>query len=276
VTVTFAFYSSAAGGTPLWQEPQIVTLEDGYFSARLGTVTPFDPATLFDGASRYLGITIGTDTEMVPRQAVASVPYALVAGDVTGDIHPTSVTVNGVEIIDGTGAWVGSAPPAGATGPVGPMGPPGPAGADGPPGPPGPSSTTNFGHKDWVNGVTQGAGYWVTVNDSLLSIVTSGAPLMITVNTYLNGGSHATCRPVIDGVWAGQYGMLPNPGDPKWQEGLVDTGLGGWHPWQKTRIYPGVPAGPHQLQVQCATDGGTLGVCNSGSVACSVHFVELK
>lgn len=99
---------------------------------------------------------------------------------------------------------------------------------------------------------------------------------MITVNTCLNGGSNASCRPTIDGVWAGSFGPLPNPGDPFWQEGLVHTGVGGWFPWQKTRIYPGIPAGNHTLQVQCATDSGTLGVCNSASVGCSVQFVELQ
>ena len=118
----------------------------------------------------------------------------------------------------------------------------------------------------------------MTINASLMNITTTGGPLMITVNTYLNSGSHATCRPIIDGVWAGSFGGLPRSGDPFWQEGLVYSGgLGGnWAPWHKTRLYPGVPAGNHTLQVQCATDGGTLGVCNAGTVACSVHFVELK
>ena len=168
--------------------------------------------------------------------------------------------------------------PAGADGAVGPTGPQGPAGVPGPTGPQGPSGTINFGQKSWNGGTTQSSGSWVTINASLMNITTSGGPLLITVNTYLNGGSHSTCRPIIDGVWAGTYGGLPNSGDPFWQEGLIVTGAspGNWWPWNKTRLYPGIPAGNHTLQVQCATNSGTLGVCNDGSVACSVHFVELK
>jgi hypothetical protein len=42
-------------------------------------VTPL-PANLFSGADRYLGIKVGSDPEMTPRQRVTSVGYALRAG----------------------------------------------------------------------------------------------------------------------------------------------------------------------------------------------------
>jgi hypothetical protein len=57
------------------------------------------------------------------------VPYALVAGDATGDLHPRTVTVNGTLVIDAAGNWVGP-----ATGLVGPTGAQGVAGASGAPG----------------------------------------------------------------------------------------------------------------------------------------------
>jgi hypothetical protein len=124
-TLQFALYAGPAGGAALWSETRTVTLDQGYFSAQLGAVTPF-PAGLWTGASLYLGITVGTDPEMTPRQATQSVPYALVAGDAVGDLHPATVSVNGALVIDQNGNWVGP-----ATGLVGPMGPQGATGAAG-------------------------------------------------------------------------------------------------------------------------------------------------
>src|SRR5262249_41533674 len=105
--VQFAFYADANATTPLWSEAAQITFDEGYFSASLGATTPFSVG-LFDGSVRYLGITVGSDPEMTPRVRVQSVPYALMAGDVTGDIHPTSVSVNGTTIIDAQGNWTGS------------------------------------------------------------------------------------------------------------------------------------------------------------------------
>jgi len=130
--VEFAIYSGPATGAPLWSETHSITFDEGYFSVALGSLTPFS-ATTFDGSLRYLGITVGADPEMSPRVTVASVPYALVAGDVRGDIHPTSVEIPGAGIvINSNGQWVGS--PTGLQGPQGPQGPAGPAGLQGPAG----------------------------------------------------------------------------------------------------------------------------------------------
>ena len=138
-TFTFAIYSSASGGTPLWSEQQSLTLDEGFFSARLGEVTPL-PTGTFDGTVRYLGVAVDADPEMTPRQSLVSVPYALHADNATGDITPQTVTVNGTLVIDSTGAWVGpNAGLVGPTGPAGPTGPVGPAGATGPEGPTGPA-----------------------------------------------------------------------------------------------------------------------------------------
>jgi hypothetical protein len=104
VTMVFTAYDEATDGTSLWTETQSITLDEGYFSARLGedSDNPF-PDDFFDGSVRYIGITIGSDDELAPRERIASVPYAYHASEVTGDIHPASVTVGGVEVIDATG-----------------------------------------------------------------------------------------------------------------------------------------------------------------------------
>lgn len=138
----FNIYDAPTGGTPLWSETQLVPIPDGYFVAALGEVTAF-PANLFGGAKLYLGITVNDDDELAPREVIASVPYALVSGDVSGPIQPDSVSIGGNVVIDTNGNWVG--PSSGLVGPMGPAGAAGPpgaagaAGADGPRGPAGPA-----------------------------------------------------------------------------------------------------------------------------------------
>jgi hypothetical protein len=138
----FTIYADANGTVNLWTETQPITLDSGYFSTTLGSVTPL-PANLFDGTTRYLGIKVGTDPEMTPRQPLTSVPYALVAGNAKGDITPTSVSVGGAVVIDSSGHWVGS--PTGLSGPTGATGPKGATGAAGVTGPTGPSGPSGVG-----------------------------------------------------------------------------------------------------------------------------------
>ena len=78
VSIQFSMYNAATGGTSLWTETQSCTLTSGLFNVLLGSVNPI-PASVFDGGDRWLGITVGTDSEMTPRQKVASVGYACLA-----------------------------------------------------------------------------------------------------------------------------------------------------------------------------------------------------
>lgn len=109
----FNIYDAVDGETPIYTETQTITVDNGYFSARVGEGTVI-PDSLFDGSNRWIGITVGSDSEMTPRQQIASVPYAFRAGaadtavNATGAITPASVTVNGVKVIDETGAWAGT------------------------------------------------------------------------------------------------------------------------------------------------------------------------
>lgn len=139
--VHFALYDLPNSAVPLWEETDTITFDDGYFSIELGTVNPLG-SSIFNGKSRYFGIAVGNDAEMTPRTVVGSVPYAILAGDATGDIHPSSVSVGGTVVIDAGGQWVGSSTglqgPVGPQGPIGPAGPAGPQGAQGAIGPTGP------------------------------------------------------------------------------------------------------------------------------------------
>ncbi|MFA6431656.1 MAG: hypothetical protein WCV91_04685 [Candidatus Margulisiibacteriota bacterium] len=74
--MVLSIYSGASGGVPLWSETQApVVVENGFYSVLIGSVTPLT-ASIFDGSSRYLGVAVNGDAEMVPRMPLISVPYA--------------------------------------------------------------------------------------------------------------------------------------------------------------------------------------------------------
>jgi hypothetical protein len=78
VDMVFYLYDVDIGGNYLWKETQTgVQVTDGLFSVNLGEVIPINLP--FD-TQYYLGIIVGEDTEMTPRQPVTSVGYAYRAG----------------------------------------------------------------------------------------------------------------------------------------------------------------------------------------------------
>jgi hypothetical protein len=89
VSLTFALYSVAGNGSPLWSETQNIPVTNGLYSAILGQSTPF-PAGLFDGPL-WLGVTAGTDPEMLPRQQMTSTAYSQHAA--TADALTTIPTI---------------------------------------------------------------------------------------------------------------------------------------------------------------------------------------
>ena len=82
VQMVFALYVTAVGGAPLWSEVQTVAVAKGIYNVVLGqdpVGNPF-PLDLFEG-ERYLGVTVGTDDEMVPRRPLTATPFAMKAAD---------------------------------------------------------------------------------------------------------------------------------------------------------------------------------------------------
>lgn len=76
-TIVFSIYAAASGGSALYTETITgVTVTNGLFTVLIGNVTTI-PVDLFEGATKFLGIKVGADAEMTPRQAVASVPFAI-------------------------------------------------------------------------------------------------------------------------------------------------------------------------------------------------------
>lgn len=112
--VTFRIWASpssvsTAAGNRLYTEVQTVTIANGEFSVLLGTGaavgTELKPAldTVFNGAERYLGITVddptvATDPEISPRQQMVSTAFAFRAKVAEG----LSGSITGSQIADGS------------------------------------------------------------------------------------------------------------------------------------------------------------------------------
>ncbi|MCJ7620965.1 MAG: hypothetical protein MUP64_12180 [Anaerolineae bacterium] len=75
VSMVFALYATSEGGTPAWSETHdSIAVTDGLFRAYLGESVPLSAEVLSENP--YLGLTVGSDSEMSPRQRLGSVPYA--------------------------------------------------------------------------------------------------------------------------------------------------------------------------------------------------------
>lgn len=85
--MTFAIYSSTTGGSALWSETQTAVVDSGLYNIQLGAGTAISPS-VFDGTTRYLGVKVGSDSEMTPRIPMITVPYAFQAAN--ADIATTA------------------------------------------------------------------------------------------------------------------------------------------------------------------------------------------
>ncbi len=85
--VRFALYNSSAsfGNALLWEETQTITPnQEGIFKAMLGKQKTIPESIFLQTSPLYLGITVGTDEELTPRQQVPTVSYAAGAETLQG------------------------------------------------------------------------------------------------------------------------------------------------------------------------------------------------
>jgi hypothetical protein len=83
VGMQFRLYNTDTGGSPLLEEIHAaVPVEDGLFHVLLGSTNPIPVSLLANNSTLWLGITVGADSEMTPREQIASVPYAMIASTV--------------------------------------------------------------------------------------------------------------------------------------------------------------------------------------------------
>lgn len=105
----FSIYDVPVDGTALWVEYQTVKVDAGIYNVQIGqdpTGNPFS-TNLFDG-QRWLGVTVGTDAEMMPRQLLTSTPFAMrsavadrVENGAIGTIHLADNAVTSEKVADG-------------------------------------------------------------------------------------------------------------------------------------------------------------------------------
>jgi hypothetical protein len=80
--IKFAIYDALTGGAELWSETQLaVQINDGQLSALLGETEPISPTLFATYPDTFIGVTLGSDPEMTPRQRIHSVPYAMHSED---------------------------------------------------------------------------------------------------------------------------------------------------------------------------------------------------
>ncbi|MBP8295369.1 MAG: hypothetical protein KAX84_04625 [Burkholderiales bacterium] len=96
MSIQFKLYTVAIGGTELYSETQSVSVSNGVFNVLLGSPTPIPGSVPFD-QPYYLGITVGNDAEMTPRQVVAASAYAIRAA--SAESLAAGATVPGSQII---------------------------------------------------------------------------------------------------------------------------------------------------------------------------------
>lgn len=80
-SIQFAIYDVPTGGTAIWSETNpSVQVKGGLFATMMGSVVNL-PTNVFDNPNRFLGIKVGSDAEMTPRQQIASVAFAMKADE---------------------------------------------------------------------------------------------------------------------------------------------------------------------------------------------------
>lgn len=97
-SVVFSLYTVSSAGSNIWTETQSVTTTKGLFRVSLGSVSSLS-AVNFNQDTLYLGIKVGTDTEMTPRLRFNAAPYAFMAE--TATLALNSNTVDGLTFASG-------------------------------------------------------------------------------------------------------------------------------------------------------------------------------
>jgi hypothetical protein len=111
-TITARIYDLATGGTELYVTTvPNVTVRDGLFNIVLGDDPPMS-AEAFSDVPRYIGISLNDDPELMPRQRLHAVPWALTAKTLvsnavidgltsTDDITAANINIDSITPTDG-------------------------------------------------------------------------------------------------------------------------------------------------------------------------------
>jgi hypothetical protein len=74
-----------------------VSVSNGLFNVMLGSLTPIPQSVITGNSTLWLGVTVGTDSEMTPRAQVGSAPFAMQALTVPdGSVTTAKIAANAV------------------------------------------------------------------------------------------------------------------------------------------------------------------------------------
>lgn len=101
VDMTFRLFDDATSGSEVWSETRTIDVVGGNYSVILGSGAQSSPieSVLVAEPSLWLEITVGTGSPLLPRQQLASTPYAIAAHTAEnvsgGTVDASSISVNG-------------------------------------------------------------------------------------------------------------------------------------------------------------------------------------
>lgn len=96
--IQFSLYTADSGGAAIWSENYdgnsgrpIINVVNGHFSVELGTISALSKSE-FSHAALYLGIKVGSDSEMTPRISLLSSPFSFQSdnADTVDNLHAAS------------------------------------------------------------------------------------------------------------------------------------------------------------------------------------------
>ena len=97
--MVFKLYIASSGGSALWTESwtggNAVDVTDGLFHVMLGSLNNTLSTIIENNNQLYLGITVGTDSEMQPRVQLGSSPYSIQSLTVPDNSITTAKIVDG-------------------------------------------------------------------------------------------------------------------------------------------------------------------------------------
>jgi hypothetical protein len=107
-SMIFRIYNTSTGSVPLWTEqwtgPNSVQVSDGLFNVMLGSMTAISQTMITGNNNLWLGITVGTDDEMLPRVQLGSVPFAVQALTVPDGSVTTAKLASDVSLLPPAGS----------------------------------------------------------------------------------------------------------------------------------------------------------------------------
>ena len=103
--MTFRLYTALSEPSFLWEETRsgvnAVPVSNGLFNLMLGSLVPI-PASVWEQPELYLGVKIGNDTEMSPREKLAIVPGAAMSEVAQLALSVPDASITGTQIADGS------------------------------------------------------------------------------------------------------------------------------------------------------------------------------